>query len=159
MSDMLVKLYELPDNGGNVERLANEGVNIRRVQPFEASLLRTFIIENFSELWADEASNAFGEHPLRCFIATHEKRIIGFGCYDTTRRGFFGPTGVKESYRGRGIGKALLLACLHAMFQEGYGYAIIGGTSKFEFYSKCCGASEIPNSSPGVYADMLERNG
>ena len=55
-----------------------------------------------------------------------QKEIVGFACYDATCMNFFGPTGVKESERGKGVGKALLLAALHAMKEQGYAYAIIG---------------------------------
>ena len=43
-----------------------------------------------------------------------------------TAKAFFGPTGVDETYRGKGIGKALLLVCLHDMYAQGYAYGIIG---------------------------------
>ncbi|MCX6376906.1 MAG: GNAT family N-acetyltransferase [Armatimonadetes bacterium] len=158
MPDMLVKLYALPDDRDEVERLADEGIIIRRVQPYEASVLKRFVLSNFSEVWADEAGRSFSFQPVSCIIATHEKQIVGFGCYDTTCRGFFGPTGVLESYRGKGIGKALLLACLRAMRESGYGYAIIGGAGPMKFYEKAVGAVEIPGSAPGIYTDMLKRD-
>ena len=41
-------------------------------------------------------------------------------------RGMFGPTGVQPDYRGRDIGKSLLLVCLHAMASERFAYAVIG---------------------------------
>ena len=53
--------------------------------------------------------------------------MLGFACYDTTHKNFFGPTGVDAAKRGQGIGTALLLATLHAMREAGYMYAIIGG--------------------------------
>ncbi len=157
MPDMLVKLYELPDDREDVARLAEQGITIRRVQPYEASVLRRFVTEHFSEVWADEAGRALSFSPISCFIATQEKKIIGFGCYDTTCRGFFGPTGVSEVCRGKGVGKALLLACLRAMWQVGYGYAVIGGAGPTKFYENGCGAVEIPGSQPGIYRDMLSR--
>lgn len=157
MPDMLVKLYALPDERGMMEQLAKEGITIRRVGPYEASVLKRFVLDNFSEVWADEAGRSFSFQPISCFIATHEKKIVGFGCYDTTSRGFFGPTGVMQTYRGKGIGKALLLACLRAMREIGYGYAIIGGAGPTDFYTKCVGATVIPESVPGIYTDMLER--
>ena len=36
--------------------------------------------------------------------------------------------GVEEQARSRGIGKALLLSCLQAMYASGYTYAIVSGT-------------------------------
>lgn len=157
MPDMLVKLYELTDDRAEMEQLAKEGINIRRIAPYEASVLRRFVQDNFSEVWADEAGRSLAFLPISCFVATHERKIVGFGCYDTTCRGFFGPTGVLESYRGKGIGKALLMVCLRAMREIGYGYAVIGGAGPVKFYEKCCGAVEIPGSVPGIYRDMIDR--
>jgi len=70
-------------------------------------------------------------------------------------KGFFGPTGVDEEERGQGIGKALLLACLHGLKDLGYGYGIIGSAGPVDFYKKCCGAVVIEDSAPGVYRGML----
>ena len=95
--------------------------------------------------------------PKSIFIATKNetKEMLGFACYDATAKGFFGPTGVLEAARGTGIGSALLMASLHAMRDEGYGYAIIGGVGPAEFYEKICGAVKIDGSSPGIYKGML----
>jgi predicted N-acetyltransferase YhbS len=91
------------------------------------------------------------------FIAHREDEILGFGAYECTSRAFFGPTGVLESERGRGIGKVLLLACLHGLAEMGYAYAIIGGAGPTEFYARSVGAIEIPGSVPGIYADLLRK--
>ena len=60
-----------------------------------------------------------------------------------------------ETQRGRGIGKALLLAALNAMRESGYAYAIIGGVGPAEFYEKAVGAVLIEGSSPGIYRGLL----
>ena len=73
MADMLVALYRLPDDRELVEKLKSEGINIRRVHPYEISILRSFVQKSFGEGWADEAMNAFSHQPPTCFIATHEK--------------------------------------------------------------------------------------
>ncbi len=159
MPDMLVKLYTLPDDSEDLERLKAEGITVRRVASYETSALRRFVLENFSELWADEAMIGCYQHPRTTFIATHEKKIIAFASYECTRRNYFGPTGVLETYRGKGVGKALYLACLRAMYEMGYAYAIVGGAGPTGFYEKCSGATVIPDSKPGIYTDMLERNG
>jgi predicted N-acetyltransferase YhbS len=87
--------------------------------------------------------------------ATRDKQILGFACFDTTQRGFFGPTAVAEEARGLGLGKALLMKALEALREIGYAYAIIGGVGPREFYEKACGAIEIPGSDPGTYGDLL----
>ena len=37
----------------------------------------------------------------------------------------------------------------------GYAYGIIGGVGPAEFYAKTVGATLIPDSTPGIYTDML----
>src|SRR5216684_5070721 len=100
MPDMLVSLLSLP----SLDRLSDEGVNIRRAQPFEITAVREFIEQNFSVAWADEISVGFANKPVSVVIATREGKVIGFAGYECTRRAFFGPTGVAEDERGTGIG-------------------------------------------------------
>jgi len=153
--DMLVKLYTLPEQHTLIAQLAADAITVRRSIAPEKHVVVAWVAQLFSPFWESETEVAYGNRPLSCFVATHEGRPIGFGCYDTTQRGFFGPTGVDEAYRGRRIGKALLLACLHDMRAQGYGYAIIGGAGPVEFYAGAVGATVIPDSYPGVYQGML----
>ena len=91
------------------------------------------------------------------FLAVKDKEIIGFACYDCTAKGFFGPTGVTEEFRGRGVGTALLYACMAAMKEEGYAYAVIGWVSDAQaFYEKTVQAIPIPDSHPGVYIRKID---
>jgi len=82
--------------------------------------------------------------------------LVGFSCYDSTMRNFFGPMGVAENARNKGIGTALLLRCMHAMAAGGYGYAVIGDADPVKFYEKTVNAFEIPGSSPGIYSEWLK---
>ena len=88
-----------------------------------------------------------------------EKKIVGFACVEATARGFFGPTGVDPAQQKKGIGAALLLAALHGLHEMGYGYGIIGGAGPVEFYVKAVNAIPIPDSTPGIYVDMLGPDG
>jgi GNAT superfamily N-acetyltransferase len=155
MTDMLVRLYDLPDSGALYAQAAAHGVVLRRARAFEKHTVADFAREHFSEKWASEVEVALTRQPVACFIATRERRILGFACYDTTQRGFFGPTGVLEDARGTGLGKALLMISLEALRDIGYAYAIIGGVGPREFYTNTCGAIEIPGSDPGIYSDLL----
>lgn len=155
MIDMLVRLYDLPDSTGLYQQVATSGITLRRARAFEKRSVATFAREHFSEKWVSEVEVAITRQPVACFIATRDKQILGFACYDTTLRGFFGPTGVLESARNLGIGKALLMKSLEALRENGYAYAIIGGVGPREFYAKACGAIEIPGSDPGTYTDLL----
>ena len=159
MPDMLVNLLKLPPVEPLAASLRAGGVVIRRAQPYEMTPVRRFVEEHFSLTWADEISVGFANKPGSVFIAIREGRVVGFGAYECTRRAFFGPTGVLESERGRGVGKALLLACLWGLREMGYAYGIIGGAGPTEFYERVCGATVIPDSSPGIYADPLKREG
>ena len=50
---------------------------------------------------------------------------------------------------------ALLLACLHAMKEEGYAYAVIGWVASEDFYAHVVGATVIPTSAPGIFRGKL----
>lgn len=155
MPDMLVNLLKLPPLEPLVEELAAQGVTIRRAQPYEITPVCGFVRETFGVQWADEITVGFANKPVSVFIATRERRVIGFGAYECTRRAFFGPTGVAQQERGRGIGKALLVACMYGLRDMGYVYGIIGGAGPIDFYSRVVGATVIPDSSPGIYTDIL----
>ena len=153
---MLVNLLKLPPLEPLIANLSEQGVNLRRAQPFEITPVREFIEESFSIAWADEIWIGFANKPVSVFIATREGRVIGFAGYECTRKTFFGPTGVVESERGRGIGKALLVAALWGLRELGYVYGIIGGVGPMEFYREAVGAFVIPDSEPGIYTDLLK---
>jgi GNAT superfamily N-acetyltransferase len=106
--------------------------------------------------WADELLAAFAFVPPNLYLAIENGSVIGFACYNATRPDYFGPTGVLESHRRRGIGRVLLLQCLEALRAEGYAYAIIGGVGPAGFYEKAVGATLISDSEPGIYRDRLK---
>lgn len=155
MIDMLVRLYDLPDSGELYRRVEAQGVILRRPNAYERDIVTKWVGTHFSRKWVSEAKVAMGRQPAGCFIATREKEILGFSCYDVTARGFFGPTGVAEAARGMGLGKALLFKALEALREKGFAYGVIGGVGPREFYEKTCGAIEIPGSDPGIYGDLL----
>lgn len=157
MPDMLVKLYELPDLEPIIKEQAEGGITIRRALAPEKHIVTAWVEEHFGLFWRSECEVSFARQPVSCFVAVENETLVGFGCYDTTRKGFFGPTGVNEAMRGRGVGKALLVVCLHSMWVEGYGYAIIGGVGPADFYAKAVGATLIEDSKPGVYRGMLRK--
>jgi GNAT superfamily N-acetyltransferase len=155
MPDMLVKLYDLPDAKPVCDAVKQAGFDIRRALAPEKHLVSGWVKENFSAHWASECEASFAGRPISCYLAVKDGRIAGFACYDATCKAFFGPTGVHPDWRGQGVGKALLLASLQAMYAEGYAYAIIGGAGPQEFYARTAGATVIEGSSPGIYRGML----
>lgn len=149
MPDLLVKLYDLP------ARRVVEGIDVRRALPPEKHVVTTWTRETFGSHWASECDVALTHQPVGCHIALRGGALIGVACWDATARGFFGPIGTLESERGKGVGAALLLDCLHAMAAYGYGYAVIGGVGPKEFYDRVVRSSEIPGSAPGIYRGLL----
>jgi len=154
MPDMLVKLYTLPDLDPPVAALQKRGVEVRRALAPEQPRACAWADEHFP-LWTPELDASFARLPLSCYLAIRQSRILGFACYDSIAPNFFGPTGVMEQERGHGVGRALLLACLHAQRAQGYAYAIIGGAGPTAFYERAVGAVAIEGSVPGIYAGML----
>ena len=156
MSDLLVKLYELPESGKTYAALAEKGIEIKRAMGPEKHAVVAWVLANFSKPWASEADVAFSQTPPSIFIAIKDKAIIGFACYDSTAKGFFGPIGVDQKVRAGGLGKALLVRTLEAMREAGYGYAVIGWAGPVDFFRKTVGATVIEGSEPGVYKNLIK---
>jgi len=170
MTDMLVKLYALPEIVPLLTALNQKGIEVRRPHPSEKYILSEWVRQYFDESWAVGCEVALEHRPVSCYIAVKKEQVmapgdnpynlpdevlVGFACYDVASKGMFGAMGVKEDYRGRGIGTALLLACLHAMKEEGYAYAVIGWVASIEFYARAAGATVIPDSEPGIFRGKL----
>ncbi|MDK4735531.1 GNAT family N-acetyltransferase [Rhizobium sp. CNPSo 3490] len=154
MPDLLVRLYSnrLADLK---ERADNVRASIRPALPPELHLVVNWVRQQFSENWASEVSVAFSRQPVACQIAVDGGKLLGFACYDTTARGFFGPTGVDPEARGKGIGLALFSACLQTMKTLGHAYAFIGDAGPVDFYASTAGAIAIPAPDKGIYEGML----
>jgi hypothetical protein len=115
MSDMLVKLYQLPEFAPVYQQLTNDGIDIRRAIAPEKHVVIEWVRQHFNNGWASECEVAFSIQPVSCFIAIKQGVIIGFACYEATNKNFFGPTGVLESERKLGRkGTAFGLTACHA---------------------------------------------
>lgn len=156
MTDMLVRLYDLPPVQPHLAALAARGITCRRPESYERTAVLAFVAAEFPG-WVDETTIALARVPATCFVAIENQRILGFACYHATRPGFFGPTGVTRPSRRLGIGAALLLSTLHAMAAEGYAYAIIGAVGPADFYQHVVGAIPIPGSEPGIFGNRIDQ--
>lgn len=109
----------------------------------DADRVLSFVEREFGRIWRFEAARAFEREVPPAFIAEEAGAITGFAVHDVNNRGlgFFGPTGVMKSMRGRGVGCRLLLASLADLRRLGYTRAVIPWTDALEFYRKCCGAA------------------
>jgi mycothiol synthase len=104
------------------EALASAGIEVRPATERDILPLIAFMEEHFPH-WTGDARRALGylvngEHGMATLhVATDNGAIIG---YAQTHLERFGPFGVDESYRGRGIGAVLLSRALTAMRAQGY---------------------------------------
>lgn len=152
--DLLVNLYSRKMDA-LAERVTGVAATIRVALPPELHIIQTWVRENFSDYWVSELTVAMAHQPPGCLVAIVDGELVGFACYDATARGFFGPTGVAESQRGKGIGAALLYHTLAAMKAHGYAYAVIGGVGPVEFYAGAVGATPIPSDNEDIYQGLL----
>ena len=156
MSDLLVRLYDLPENTAK-RNCENEGFVIRTAIAPEMHIVQNFVKKHFNRHWAGEITVAFARIPIAVVVAIDDGEIVGFAAYDATCRSFFGPTGVAKSHRGRGIGEALLIEALTNLRSMGYAYGIIGNVGDaLTFYQKVIEPQVIEGSTPGFYRGMLQ---
>ena len=110
MADMLVKLYPLPTAPGLEEALQEKGITIKKALAPDMSKIIAFTEANGHPSWADEIRVCFMNQPASVYIAVKDQEIIGFGCYETTARGFFGPTLVAASALVAMVGVTMICA-------------------------------------------------
>ena len=155
MTDMLVKLYTLPELAPVLVQQRAQNIEIRRALVPERYLIIDWVRQRWGAAWASECDCAFMRQPVSCFVAIEAGQLSGFACHEATYKNFFGPFGVDPAQQRRGIGEALLLTTLHDMAAQGYAYGIIGGAGPGEFFTRVAGASPIDDSTPGIYRGLL----
>ena len=106
------------------ERRANEDrIIVRPVQPADLPELMPFIAKRFGWDWFRFAQEYLlelfgpGSDEMAFLVATQNDRIVG---YCQQRRERFGPFGVAEEMRNKGIGRLLLFRCLATMLTKGF---------------------------------------
>jgi GNAT superfamily N-acetyltransferase len=151
MTDMLVKLYALPQAAPEPP----PDTVIRRALAPERPAVARWVQRQFGAGWAAECEAAFARLPVSCFVVLVDRSLAGFCVYDTTARGMLGPIGLAPAHRGRGLGRELLRTTLQAMRAVGYAYAVVGWVEAETFFERAAGAIPIPASTPGLYADLM----
>jgi len=89
------------------------GYEVRRARSDEQALLDA-VTKEFGGAWPFEIENALRHAPVGVHVAIKDGAYCGFAAHDGNNRGlgWFGPTGTWPEHRGKGLGEALLLACL-----------------------------------------------
>ena len=116
--------------------------HVSRVSDETRDEVLSFVEEEFGGIWRYEAALAADGPRASLFYVRSGTTVTGFAACDGNNRGLgsFGPTGVLESERGKGHGRALLHAALAELQTGGHEHAIIPWTDEFDFYRKSCGA-------------------
>lgn len=121
------------------------GAGVARATDADVPAIKEFLQQHWPTWW-DEVQTAMANDPATLFISFDESAVVGFAAYDANNlgTGWFGPMGTAPECRGRGLGVALLKACLADMAAK-YPAAIIPWVGPVDFYAKHVGA-EISRS-------------
>ncbi|MHA1265322.1 MAG: GNAT family N-acetyltransferase [Candidatus Helarchaeota archaeon] len=128
------------------------GYTFSRVTPNEYESLVSFIHRHFRlGFWSKEVPLSFENSPPTTFLAKdQEEAIVGWATHSAHFPGSFGPTGVKKTLRGKGIGSELLRWTIWDMHQQGIDTCtilwVVGDTRKY--YSKVLNAYIHPIFAP-----------
>ncbi len=113
MPDMLVKLYDLPEDA-QTACPRDESVQIRRAMAPDKFRVVEWVKEHSGLSAAGECDVCFARPAVSCFIATRGKKILGYACYDATAPDFCGHAcgGLRLcSHRRRGPAGVLQKVC------------------------------------------------
>lgn len=123
------------------EKLRAGGVCIRQAVADQRDAARAWMRQHFPGGWELEVDLTFEFAPIPLWLAWDGDKIVGFAMHGVEMfEGGFGPTGVDEAYRGKGIGGALLLRTMADMQQRGITACEIPWVGPIRFYSNIVGA-------------------
>ena len=147
---------------------AGAGYTLRRAQAADLPALLALIETKFAPVWAYEVKRALGPE-LGGEAAAHTPALpegaavhlaltaggepVAFAAHDGNNRGlgWFGPMGTLPEHRGRGLGEALVLACLADVRERPEG-GVIAWVGPESFYARTCGA--VPDRRFIVYEEL-----
>lgn len=126
------------------ERAAAAGYTVRRAGPADRAALTEPIALGFSRAWSFEIERALDLPVPAVHIALAEDgELAAFAAHDGNNRGlgWFGPAGTFKPHRQRGLGEALLLACLVDVAEAGLPRCTIAWIGPREFYERAAGVA------------------
>ena len=121
---------------------AARGYQIRRAHRDEHALLDA-VARDFGGAWPFELARALAHAPapaVHVATATDGGAYCAFAAHDGNNRGlgWFGPTGTWEAHRGRGLGEAVLVACLVDVADD-HAHCEVAWIGPRPFYEKVAG--------------------
>ena len=122
---------------GNVRPIATVPAVGEDVLTVRYEEIQGVIEHEFGPIWRFEAARG-----AAVFYVEDGGEIAGFSTHEANNRGLgsFGPTGVRISARGRGLGRLLVAASLADLRRLGYHRAVIPWTAATEYYRRTCEA-------------------
>jgi ribosomal protein S18 acetylase RimI-like enzyme len=123
-------------------RAAEAGYEVRRARQSDRAALSAWVASAFSRAWAFEVERALDQDPPAVHIALAAgQELAAFAAHDGNNRGlgWFGPAGTLEAHRRRGLGEALLLACLVDVAAAGRDRCTIAWIGPRAFYERTAG--------------------
>jgi mycothiol synthase len=126
-------------------RAAQAGYEVRRARASERAALSAQIALAFSRPIAFEVERALDQDPPAVHLAVvgSSGELAAFAAHDGNNRGlgWFGPAGTLEPHRRRGLGEALLVACLVEVAAAGLSSCTIAWIGPRAFYERTAGVS------------------
>lgn len=118
---------------------------LRRASPADVDALTAMIAAGFSAAWAFEVGQALRCEPPAVHVAVERASgaYVAFAAHDGNNRGlgWFGPTGTLPEHRGRGLGAALLCACLEDVAAAGHEACEVAWIGPRDFYERVAGVA------------------
>ena len=118
------------------------GYRVLRMSSEQMQATMLAVEEHFSSGWAYEVSRACQGASPTVYIAVKvdSGSLAAFAVHDGNNRGlgWFGPTGTFTEHRSKGLGAALLMACLCEIRQQ-HSHAEVAWIGPRQFYDKIAG--------------------
>ena len=123
-------------------RATAAGYEIRRAHADEPALLEA-VAAGFGGAWPFELARALEHAPAGVHVALRDGAYCAFAAHDGNNRGlgWFGPTGTWPEHRGKGLGEALLLACLVDVARD-HEFCEVAWIGPRPFYDKAAGIAD-----------------
>jgi len=121
------------------------GYTVRRAQRADRAPLTAMVESQFTDAWGFEVNLALSTTLEGVHVALDpDGAFAAFAAHDGNNRGlgWFGPAGTAPQHRGRGLGAALLMACLVDVAEAGHSECLISWVGPRDFYANTVGIAD-----------------
>jgi mycothiol synthase len=136
--------YEVTSEASNLfaPTAVGESAGVRRATAADRGPAIDWVRGTFGPIWAFEATRCFEHQRPTMVLAEPNGELAGFSAWraNNAALGAYGPAGVATAFRGRGLGRDLLVATLSEMRADGFPRALIQWAAAVPFYARVAGA-------------------